>query len=91
MKEVVEKVTRRSGLERVIPEIVKDLQFLEENIGLKLGPRSPDHKRHENIANSILISLIDESTEIGRYIVEAIRIRRSLARAFVQIPIRFNP
>jgi len=77
-KEVVEKVTRRFGLEQVIPEIMKDLQFLEENMGLKLGPRSPDHRRHENIANSVLISLIDEPTEIGRYIVEAARIRRSL-------------
>jgi len=40
-KEVVEKVTRRFGLEQVIREIVKDLRFLEENMGQKLGPRTP--------------------------------------------------
>ena len=77
-KEVVEKITKKFGLRDVIPEIMKDMQLLEENVGINLGPRSLDQRKHENIANNILISLVSDHRETMRYILEAGRIRHSL-------------
>jgi len=76
--EVVRKITERFGLREVIPEIMKDLQLLEENLGVNLGPHNLDQRKHENIANNILISLVNGDRETVRHILEAGRIRHSL-------------
>ncbi len=77
-KEVVEKVTDRFKLRDVIPEVVRDLETVEQMTNIKLGPKNLDHRKHENTVNNILISLAKDTDEITRYIVEAARIRRSL-------------
>ena len=77
-KEIVDKITKKFGLREVIPEIMKDLELLEQTTGISMGPKNLDHRKHENIANNILISLAREPTEVKRYIVEAARIRHSL-------------
>ena len=77
-REVVKKITEKFGLGEVIPEIMKDLQLLEENLGINLGPRNLDQRKHENVTNNILISLVNGDREIVRYILEAGRIRHSL-------------
>jgi phosphoenolpyruvate carboxylase len=77
-KEVFDKVTKRFKLQETIPEIMKDLEFLEQTLGINLGPKNLDHRKHENIANNILISLAREPSEATRYIVEAARVRHSL-------------
>jgi len=77
-KEVVKKITKKFGLKEVIPEVLKDLQMVEETLGINLGPRNLDQRKHENIANNILISLVGDYGETVRYILEAGRIRRSL-------------
>jgi len=77
-REVVRKITKKFGLKEAIPEIMKDLQLLEENLGMKLGPHNLDQRKHENIANNILISLVGDYRETVGYILEAGRIRRSL-------------
>jgi len=77
-REVVKKITEKFGLKEVIPQIMKDLQLLEENLGINLGPRILDQRKHENIANNILISLVGGDKETVRYILEAGRIRHSL-------------
>jgi len=76
--EILEKVTLRFKLKEVIPEIMKDLQTLEEIVGTKLGPKGLDYRKHENIANNVLISLAKDGEDLRQYIVEAARIRRSL-------------
>ncbi|UCC33336.1 MAG: phosphoenolpyruvate carboxylase [Candidatus Bathyarchaeota archaeon] len=77
-KEIVQKVTKRFRLTEVIPEIMKDLELLEQATNIGLGPRNLDHRKHENMVNNILISLAKDSEEVTRYIVEAGRIRHSL-------------
>jgi len=77
-KEIVENVTKKFGLGEVIPDIMKDLELLEQVTGISLGPRNLDHRKHENIVNNILISLAKNPREATRYIVEAGRIRNSL-------------
>jgi len=77
-KEVVDKVTKKFRLKEVIPEIMKDLELLEQITGISMGPKNLDHRKHENITNNILISLAREHSEVTRYIVEAAKIRCSL-------------
>jgi len=77
-KEIVENVTKKFGLGEVIPDIMKDLELLEQVTGISLGPRNLDHRKHENIVNNILISLAKNPREATRYIIEAGRIRNSL-------------
>lgn len=77
-EEVFRKVTLRFNLRDVIPEIMKDLQTLEELMGVKLGPKDLEHRKHENISNNILISLANDPSELSRHILEAARIRKSL-------------
>ncbi len=77
-KEIVEEVTKKFGLGKVIPEIMEDLELLEQVTGISLGPRNLDHRKHENVVNNILISLAKDPEEATRYIVEAGRIRHSL-------------
>lgn len=77
--EIVEKITKKFGLKEVIPKVIEDLQVLEENLGIPLGPRNLDQRKHENLVNNILISLAKaDHEEMTRYIVEAARIRHSL-------------
>ena len=77
-KEIVDKVTKKYRLKGVIPEIMKDLELLEHMTGIKAGPKSLDHRKHENITNNILISLAKKPSDTTRYIVEAARTRHSL-------------
>lgn len=77
--EIIDKVTNRFGLGDAIPQIMEDLQVLEENTGITLGPKNLDQRKHENMVNNILISLAKaDSEEMTRYILEAARIRHSL-------------
>ena len=74
----MEGVTKKFRLGEVIPEIMEDLELLEQVTGISLGPRNLDHRKHENVVNNILISLAKNTEEATRYIVEAGRIRHSL-------------
>lgn len=78
-REIIEKVTSRFKLGEVIPMVIEDLQMLEENTGIVLGPKNLDQRKHENMVNNILISLAKaDFEEATRYILEAGRIRHSL-------------
>jgi phosphoenolpyruvate carboxylase len=77
-KEVLENVTNIFHLGFVLPEILKDLEVIEENFNIRLGPRDLDRRKHENIVNNILIAIARNSPEMKRYIEEAAKIRHSL-------------
>jgi phosphoenolpyruvate carboxylase len=77
-KEVIENVTNNFRLDYVLPEILKDLEAIEENLNIRLGPRDLDRRKHDNIVNNILIAIARNSPEMKRYIEEAARIRHSL-------------
>lgn len=65
----------KTGLTRILA----DLQTAEEKLGIKLGPRTPTQKRHENFANNFLIAYLEnEDGEARKALVEAAKMRRCL-------------
>ena len=62
-----------------LTKILDDLKGAEENLGIKLGPRSLTEKRHENFANNFLIAYLEHDDEEAREaVVEAAKLRRCL-------------
>jgi phosphoenolpyruvate carboxylase len=84
LMEVHEKVAERAGMNEeklkiVLTKILNDLKAVEENLGVKLGPRSPTQRRHENFTNNFLISYMErEESEAKKALLEAARLRRCL-------------
>ncbi|MCP8306125.1 MAG: phosphoenolpyruvate carboxylase [archaeon] len=78
------EVARRAGMEGeklrlTLSKLLKSFSIVEENFGIKLGPRSLDEKKHENITSNFLISYIEHNNgEMQKHLVEAAMIRRSL-------------
>lgn len=78
-KEIIKSVTEKFKLRKVIPQIMKDLETLEQITGIHLGPKRLSHRKHANMVNNILLSLAEgNEREIKNYIVEAGKIRHSL-------------
>jgi len=77
-EEILERVTMRFKLAHVIPDVMRDIHTLEEILGTNLGPKDLDHRKHENIANNILISIAKVGGDLQNYMAEAARIRKSL-------------
>jgi phosphoenolpyruvate carboxylase len=79
-QEVISRVTRPFHLKTVVAEILSDIEEFENRTGIKVGPRTLSHRKHQNIANNTLIAFAEEasSTDVTRYIVESGRLRFSL-------------
>ncbi|RLF10484.1 MAG: phosphoenolpyruvate carboxylase, partial [Thermoprotei archaeon] len=59
--------------------VEEDLRTVEDQLGVRLGPKSPAERRHENAVNSFLLALVEGDDEAARrHLLEAARIRRSL-------------
>jgi phosphoenolpyruvate carboxylase len=66
-------------IKTALTQILGDLQTAEEKLGIKLGPRTPTQKRHENFANNFLIAYMErEDDEAKKALVEAAKLRRCL-------------
>ena len=84
LMEVHEKVAERAGMNEeklkiALTKILNDLKTVEENLGVKLGPRSPTQRKHENFTNNFLISYIErEEDEAKKALLEAAKLRRCL-------------
>ena len=50
-------------LETALTKIMQDLKTVEEKLVIKLGPRTPVQKRHENFTNNFLISFIERDND----------------------------
>jgi len=77
---IAEKVHMKPEiLKQAIDEVLNDLDVIEKNFGIKLGPRIYSMKKHENFANNFLLSYI-EGDEAGasNSLVDAAKIRRCL-------------
>ena len=71
--------TSREKIKTALTKILGDLQTAEEKLGIKLGPRTPTQKRHENFANNFLIAYMErEDVEAKKALVEAAKLRRCL-------------
>lgn len=78
------KAAQRAGMNEnklkiVLTRILDDLKAVEEKVGIKLGPRSPSQKRHENFTSNFLISYLErEDDEAKKALVESAKLRRCL-------------
>ena len=78
------KAAQRAGMNEnklkiVLTRILNDLKAVEEKVGIKLGPRSPTQKRHENFTSNFLISYLErEDDEAKKALIESAKLRRCL-------------
>jgi len=78
-EKLVNHVTAKFKLSKVIPQIMEDLATLEQITGIHLGPKKLTHRKHSNLVNNVLFSLSEgNEREVMKYIIEAGKIRRSL-------------
>ncbi len=67
------------NLRLALTRILADLKTAEEKIDTKLGPRTLEHRKHENFTNNFLINYLEgEDAEARNALVEAAKIRRCL-------------
>lgn len=84
LMEMHPRVAKRTGmnvdnLRLALTRILADLKTVEEKIDTKLGPRTLEHRKHENFTNNFLINYLEEQdTEARKSLVEAAKIRRCL-------------
>ena len=79
-KKVAERAnTNAEKLKSALTKIMNDLKAAEEKLDIKLGPKSPTQKRHENFTNNFLIAYIErEDDEARKALIEAAKLRRCL-------------
>ena len=84
LMETTDKTAARVGmnqekLEIVLAKLQDDLRVVEEKLEIKLGPKTPSQKRHENFANNFLIAYVErEDDEAKKSLVEAAKLRKCL-------------
>jgi phosphoenolpyruvate carboxylase len=62
-----------------LTRILADLKTVEEKLDVKLGPRTPTQRKHENFTNNFLISYLErEDEEAKKALVEAAKMRKCL-------------
>jgi phosphoenolpyruvate carboxylase len=66
-------------LKGALKNIREDLHTVEGKLGIKLGPKSPSERRHENFTNNFLIAYMErEDEEARKALVEAAKLRKCL-------------
>jgi len=67
-------------LEIALTKLLGDLKAVEEKLVIKIGPRTPTQRRHENFTNNFLISFLerDNDKEAKEDLIEAAKLRRCL-------------
>ncbi len=85
LMETHEKVSKKAHLNTeklkvALAKILEDLKIVEDKLAIRLGPRTPLQKRHENFTNNFLISFIerDDETEAKEDLIEAAKLRHCL-------------
>jgi phosphoenolpyruvate carboxylase len=84
LMEMHQKTARRAKMDEdklkfALTKILSDLKAVEEEIDVKLGPRTTTQRKHENFTNNFLISYLDqEDEEAKKALVEAAKLRKCL-------------
>ena len=84
LRDALDKAAERTGMSReelktVLDEIIVDLEYAEENLGIRLGPRNLSHLKYENMANNFLISYLEGEDELAKeYLLETAKLRRCI-------------
>jgi phosphoenolpyruvate carboxylase len=67
------------NLRLALTRILADLKTVEEKLDVKLGPRTPTQRKHENFTNNFLISYLEhEDAEAKVALAEAAKLRKCL-------------
>jgi phosphoenolpyruvate carboxylase len=84
LMEMHPRVAKRAGMDidtlrLALTRVLADLKTVEEKIDIKLGPRTLEHRKHENFTNNFLINYLEgEEAEARKALIEAAKIRRCL-------------
>jgi phosphoenolpyruvate carboxylase len=84
LMEMYKKTAERAGMSEeqlkiALTKIMDDLEAVEEKLGIKLGPRTPTQRKHENFTNNFLISCIEREDDQARTaLLEAAKLRKCL-------------
>ncbi|MEM4658126.1 MAG: phosphoenolpyruvate carboxylase [Candidatus Methanosuratincola sp.] len=84
LKHDTKGVAKRSGMDEermkeVLKDILSDLEAVERNLGIKLGPATHVQMKHENFANNFLISFLEgDDVAASTSLLEAAKTRRCL-------------
>ncbi|MEM3366023.1 MAG: phosphoenolpyruvate carboxylase, partial [Candidatus Methanomethyliaceae archaeon] len=84
LKHDTKGVAKRSGMDEermkeVLKDILSDLEAVERNLGIKLGPATHVQMKHENFANNFLISFLEgDNVAASTSLLEAAKTRRCL-------------
>ncbi len=79
-----QKAAKRAGMDvdklsLALTRLLADLKTVEEKLDVKLGPRTPTQRKHENFTNNFLISYLErEDDEAKKALVEAAKLRKCL-------------
>ncbi len=69
----------REELRLGIADLTRDLETVEEELSIKLGPRSLTQRKYENMVNDFLIAFLEQDSQgAKKYLVEAAKIRKCL-------------
>lgn len=64
-----------------LANILDDYKATEDKTNIKLGPRTPTQRRHENFTNNFLISYIEhEDNGAKKALIESAKLRRCLGK-----------
>jgi len=70
---------KEEKIKNALTNILEDLQTVEENIGVKLGPKGVSQRKHENFTNNFLLSYLQkEDTEAKKALLESAKLRKCL-------------
>jgi phosphoenolpyruvate carboxylase len=84
LMEMHPKTAERAGMDvdklrLALTRILADIKCVEQCLDVKLGPRTPTQRKHENFTNNFLISYLErENEEAKKALVEAAKLRRCL-------------
>jgi phosphoenolpyruvate carboxylase len=84
LKDMSRRVTNRSrmseeSLKFALERLLADFNSIEKNLGVKLGPVSLRHRKHENITSNFFISYLERKDHEARaYLIDAAKVRNFL-------------
>jgi len=62
-----------------LADLMKDLEAVEQNFAINLGPKNLTQQRYENMVNDFLIAFLEQnSQDAQKCLIEAAKVRRCL-------------
>ena len=66
-------------IKKALTNSLEDLKSVEEELGVKLGPKTVSERKHENFTNNFLLSYLQkDDTEAKKALLESAKLRKCL-------------